>query len=82
MVRPERAVDGKKGRRREKGDSHCDCPHFAKLDPGLRRDDGEAPESGQPLPAVPNRRFETSATCFDCRLSQEILDGDNGWLTT
>ena len=20
--------------------------------------------------------------CFDCCLSQEILDGDNGWLTT
>ncbi len=29
-----------------------------------------------------NRRCETAATCFDCCLSQEILDGDNGWLTT
>jgi hypothetical protein len=36
----------------------------------------------QPLLVAPNRRFETSATCFDCCLSQEILDGGNGWLTT
>ena len=30
----------------------------------------------------PNRRFETAATCLDCCLSQEILDGGNGSLTT
>ncbi len=29
-----------------------------------------------------NRCLETSATCFDCCLSQEILDGGNGVLTT
>lgn len=29
-----------------------------------------------------NRRCETTATCFDCCLSQEIRDGVNGWLTT
>ena len=34
------------------------------------------------LTRPPNRDFETSATCFDCCLSQEILDGVNGWLTT
>ena len=34
----------------------------------------------QPFPS-PNRRFETSATCLNCCLSQEIPDGGNGWLT-
>ena len=29
-----------------------------------------------------NRCLDTSATCFDCCLSQEILDGGNGVLTT
>lgn len=29
-----------------------------------------------------SRWIETAAACFDCRLSQEILDGVNGWLTT
>jgi len=29
-----------------------------------------------------NRRFETAAARFDYCLSQEILDGVNGWLTT
>ena len=37
--------------------------------------------AGQAL-VFPNRRFETAATCFDCCLSQEILDGGKGWLTT
>ena len=27
------------------------------------------------------RRIETSATCFDCSLSQEIFDGDKRLLT-
>jgi hypothetical protein len=28
-----------------------------------------------------SRRIEAAATRFDCRLSQEILDGGKGWLT-
>jgi hypothetical protein len=34
------------------------------------------------LPTLTQPPVETSATCFDCCLSQEILDGGNGWLTT
>jgi hypothetical protein len=40
------------------------------------------PASGQDWLRAANRRLETAATCFDCCLSQEILDGGNGLLTT
>jgi hypothetical protein len=36
----------------------------------------------QPNDRSLNRRLETAATCFDCCLSQKILDGGNGLLTT
>ena len=29
-----------------------------------------------------SRWLDTAAACFDCCLSQESLDGVNGWLTT
>jgi hypothetical protein len=33
----------------------------------------------QPSGLPSSRRIEAAATRFDCRLSQEILDGGNGW---